>query len=512
MQDALLRAWRGLPRFDGRSSLRSWLYRIATNTCLDVIGGGPSACCRSTTGPPSDPHDGPGRAAGREGLDRALPGRAARPRGRPAAPEARYEQRESVELAFIAALQHLPAAPARGADPARGARLLGAARSRRRSRRPSRRSTARCSGRARRSSERLPERASRRRCARSATTRVREIVEGYMDALGARRRRRGRRRCWPRTRRSRCRRWRPGSSGEGVEIFLRRAGRAYGAGAGAVRRAHANGQPAIGIYSWDDERGRAPADRARGADLRGRPDHRDHRLRGPVRVRAVRAARRSCERARGHRLVRAALRGRRGRRRRGAVDGAARTRSSSSGCRERALEGGGRRALVIGTALGDDAELLAAAGTPSPGSTSRPTAIEGARRRFPDSRVDYRVATCSTCLRSSWAPSTSSRSASRCRRCRCPCARGRSSDRLDGRARRDADRGLGDPLRRRPAPGRRGGSRARSSTASRDIAAGRRSAWRGSGRRRAGGGSTSVREPGASCRRTSTALGPQVQP
>src|SRR5215213_10662284 len=37
MQDALLRAWRGLPRFDGRSPLRSWLYRIATNVCRDAI-------------------------------------------------------------------------------------------------------------------------------------------------------------------------------------------------------------------------------------------------------------------------------------------------------------------------------------------------------------------------------------------------------------------------------------------------------------------------------------------
>ena len=37
LQEALVRAWRGLPRFEGRSSLRGWLYRIATNACLDVI-------------------------------------------------------------------------------------------------------------------------------------------------------------------------------------------------------------------------------------------------------------------------------------------------------------------------------------------------------------------------------------------------------------------------------------------------------------------------------------------
>ena len=60
--------------------------------------------------------------------------------------------------------------------------------------------------------------------------------------------------------------------------------------------------------------------------------------------------------------------------------------------RERALEGAGRRALVIGTALGDDAELLAARGYAVTAFDVAPTAIEAARRRFPDSGVDYRVA------------------------------------------------------------------------------------------------------------------------
>jgi 2-polyprenyl-3-methyl-5-hydroxy-6-metoxy-1,4-benzoquinol methylase len=60
--------------------------------------------------------------------------------------------------------------------------------------------------------------------------------------------------------------------------------------------------------------------------------------------------------------------------------------------RERSVEGAGRRALVIGTALGDDAELLAARGFAVTAFDISPTAIEGARRRFPESEVDYRVA------------------------------------------------------------------------------------------------------------------------
>src|SRR5215217_395315 len=60
LQDALLRAWRGLPGFQGRSSVRSWLYRIATNTCLDLIGRRPKRVLPIDYAPPTDPHAGPG--------------------------------------------------------------------------------------------------------------------------------------------------------------------------------------------------------------------------------------------------------------------------------------------------------------------------------------------------------------------------------------------------------------------------------------------------------------------
>jgi RNA polymerase sigma-70 factor (ECF subfamily) len=106
LQETLLRAWRGLPSFEGRSSLRSWLYRIATNVCLKMIERRPKRVLPIDYGPASDPHE-RAQAPVVEGVwldpypDEALG-------DSPASPEARYEQRESVELAFIAALQHLP--------------------------------------------------------------------------------------------------------------------------------------------------------------------------------------------------------------------------------------------------------------------------------------------------------------------------------------------------------------------------------------------------------------------
>src|SRR5438552_7731234 len=57
VQETLLRAWRGLKRFEGRSSVRSWLYTIATNVCLRAIERRPSRVLPIDYGPPGDPHE-----------------------------------------------------------------------------------------------------------------------------------------------------------------------------------------------------------------------------------------------------------------------------------------------------------------------------------------------------------------------------------------------------------------------------------------------------------------------
>lgn len=105
LQDALVRAWRGLARFEGRSSLRSWLYTVATRCCLDAAESRGRRALPVDLGPASDRAVigdiplaevawlGPYPDVGLAGL---------------ASPEARYEQREAVELAFVAALEHLP--------------------------------------------------------------------------------------------------------------------------------------------------------------------------------------------------------------------------------------------------------------------------------------------------------------------------------------------------------------------------------------------------------------------
>lgn len=109
LQDALLRAWRGLSGFDRRRPLRPWLYKIATNACIDEIARRPKRGLPFDYGPPTDPRgDHPqARPADAAWLE-PYPDEQLRLADGYASPEARYEQREAVELAFIAALQYLP--------------------------------------------------------------------------------------------------------------------------------------------------------------------------------------------------------------------------------------------------------------------------------------------------------------------------------------------------------------------------------------------------------------------
>ena len=109
LQEASLRAWRGLARFEGRSSLRSWLYTIATNTSLNQIARRPKRVLPMDYGPAADPHEVPGRPLVESVWVEPYPDERFGLEDVETAPEARYEQREAVELAFVAALQHLPA-------------------------------------------------------------------------------------------------------------------------------------------------------------------------------------------------------------------------------------------------------------------------------------------------------------------------------------------------------------------------------------------------------------------
>jgi RNA polymerase sigma-70 factor (ECF subfamily) len=251
LQDAMLRAWRGLPRFEGRSAVRSWLYRIATNACLDIIARRPKRVLPVDYGPPADPHDGPGEplvetvwiepyADEQFGLEDGLAG-----------PDAQYEQREAVELAFVAALQHLPANQ-RAALILR--EVLGfSAREVAESLDTTTASVNSALQRARKTvEERLPEQSQQETLRSLGDARLNEIVDEYVDAwergdvetvvemlsedasfsmppLGT----------WFRGR-------------EEIEVFLRGSPMS-GQWKWRARRAHANGQVALAFYSWDPD-------------------------------------------------------------------------------------------------------------------------------------------------------------------------------------------------------------------------------------------------------------------
>jgi RNA polymerase sigma-70 factor (ECF subfamily) len=98
VQDTLLRAWRAQDRFQGRSQVRTWLYRIATNVCLDAIDG------RKRRATPMDL--GPAREPIAENL--SVPSEVTWLEPVPADPADSVMARETVKLAFVAALQRLP--------------------------------------------------------------------------------------------------------------------------------------------------------------------------------------------------------------------------------------------------------------------------------------------------------------------------------------------------------------------------------------------------------------------
>jgi RNA polymerase sigma-70 factor, ECF subfamily len=109
LQETMLRAWSGLARFESRSSLRSWLYRIATNASLRMIEKRPKRVLPIDYGPAADPHLAFGEPLTESIWLEPYPDAQLGVESSMLGPDARYEQRESIELAFAAAFQHLPA-------------------------------------------------------------------------------------------------------------------------------------------------------------------------------------------------------------------------------------------------------------------------------------------------------------------------------------------------------------------------------------------------------------------
>ena len=108
LQETLLRVWRGLAGFEEGRNPRPWLYRIATNVCLDLLAKRTQRVLPPDAGPSADPSAGPGHPLVDAPWLEPYPDDVLGVQAGYASPEAEYEERESVELAFIAALQHIP--------------------------------------------------------------------------------------------------------------------------------------------------------------------------------------------------------------------------------------------------------------------------------------------------------------------------------------------------------------------------------------------------------------------
>ena len=109
LQETLLRAWRGAAGLRDGHSARSWLYAIATNVCLTELGRRHKRVLPQDHGPAAEPNTPPGVPVVESNWLEPYPDEAIGITSGSSAPDARYEQTEGIELAFVAALQHLGA-------------------------------------------------------------------------------------------------------------------------------------------------------------------------------------------------------------------------------------------------------------------------------------------------------------------------------------------------------------------------------------------------------------------
>ena len=105
VQETMIRAWRGYGRFEGRAALRSWLYRIATNVCLDMLNGRERRARPMDLGPAREPIESNLNTLPEVTWIEPVPDGLVVPEGDPADVAV---ARETIRLAFVAALQHLP--------------------------------------------------------------------------------------------------------------------------------------------------------------------------------------------------------------------------------------------------------------------------------------------------------------------------------------------------------------------------------------------------------------------
>jgi RNA polymerase sigma-70 factor, ECF subfamily len=108
VQDTMVKAWRRLDTFEGRSSVRAWLYRIATNVCLDALDRGARRILPTAIVDPADPSVPPAADDHETPWLQPIPDTMLDPTDADADPSTVVIAREHVELAFIAAIQHLP--------------------------------------------------------------------------------------------------------------------------------------------------------------------------------------------------------------------------------------------------------------------------------------------------------------------------------------------------------------------------------------------------------------------